>query len=47
MLGFVGASWYVRRYRYEHVRAALADVLLALEQGDEIRNPPGLVRWLV
>lgn len=47
-LSFNGASWYVRLHRYEHVRAALDDVIGALLAGDEdIRNPAGLLRHLV
>ncbi|MCC6224692.1 MAG: hypothetical protein IT201_14510 [Thermoleophilia bacterium] len=47
-LGFVGARWYVRRCPDLAVLVeALGEVRSALANGAEIRNPAGLVRWLV
>lgn len=46
-LRFRGAHYYVHQHRFEHITAALTEVLVAVEAGDELRNPAGMVRWLV
>jgi hypothetical protein len=46
-LGLHGAYNYVRRHRFDHVRAAWSEVVQSIQRGDDIINPPGFLRWLV
>jgi hypothetical protein len=45
--GFRGAAAFVRAHRLDHVFGALCEVDRALAGGNEVRNPAGMIRWLV
>jgi len=46
-LGFAGAVIYVRAHPFDLITYALTETLAAIERGEDIKNPPGFVRWLV
>lgn len=46
-LGFNGARWYVRCHEPALIVEAVAEVRACMREGDDVRNPAGLVRYLV